>query len=336
MCSQQYVDILDVGHGSCVVVRDGEHVILVDTGAPGKVLEYLREEKIQRIDAVILSHADSDHIGGLLSILAQNDPRIVVGEVHCAADAAKGTRIWGDLLFHLDDLQQSGDKVTILKPQYRHSVDVGSGGLFKIKFVGPRPSIAFLGPGAKGRSGRKITTNSASVIVQVMAGGEPLLLLPGDVDENACTSFIDDKLIEHATRYLMLPHHGGRIAASSSRNRDIVSALVDIVRPEVVFISNGRAGKFKNPRPEVLEAVRAASSSVSIMCSQLSETCSKDVVHRSPSAFSVYSCGAVYGYSCKGSTRLYAERNFNIEQDINGHVQFLETVAGALCMKQGS
>jgi competence protein ComEC len=78
--------MLDVGQGLAVVVRTREKILLYDTGAawPGGVsmaervvLPYLSGQGIDRIDRVVISHADVDHAGGLGDLLAG----IAVGDV---------------------------------------------------------------------------------------------------------------------------------------------------------------------------------------------------------------------------------------------------------------
>jgi competence protein ComEC len=72
------VTVLDVGQGLAVVVRTRDHVLLYDTGpafteqidAGGRiVVPYLRAAGVGRLDAMVVSHDDSDHSGGALSVL---------------------------------------------------------------------------------------------------------------------------------------------------------------------------------------------------------------------------------------------------------------------------
>lgn len=72
------VTVLDVGQGLAVVVRTREHALLYDTGpafteqidAGGRiVVPYLRAAGVSRLDGMIVSHDDSDHSGGALSVL---------------------------------------------------------------------------------------------------------------------------------------------------------------------------------------------------------------------------------------------------------------------------
>ncbi|HEY4373301.1 MAG TPA: DNA internalization-related competence protein ComEC/Rec2 [Burkholderiales bacterium] len=73
------VTVLDVGQGLAVVARTREHTLLFDTGpayspeADGGnrvVLPYLRGEGVERLDGMVVSHDDSDHSGGALSVLS--------------------------------------------------------------------------------------------------------------------------------------------------------------------------------------------------------------------------------------------------------------------------
>lgn len=70
--------LLDVGQGLAIVIQTGEAVTVYDTGpryssgfsaAQAVLLPYLRHEGIQRIDRLIVSHADNDHIGGYQTLV---------------------------------------------------------------------------------------------------------------------------------------------------------------------------------------------------------------------------------------------------------------------------
>ncbi len=72
------VTVLDVGQGLAVVVRSRDHALLYDAGpafteqidAGGRiVVPYLRSAGISTLDGMIVSHDDTDHSGGALSVL---------------------------------------------------------------------------------------------------------------------------------------------------------------------------------------------------------------------------------------------------------------------------
>ena len=76
---------LDVGQGDATLVRGPTRTWLVDAGPPGAgrrvVLPALRSERVSRLDLLVLTHADQDHLGGAASVLE----RVPVGELWAAA-----------------------------------------------------------------------------------------------------------------------------------------------------------------------------------------------------------------------------------------------------------
>ena len=87
--------MLDVGHGLSVVVETAGHVLVYDTGprigtrldaAALAVLPYLARRGHDRVDRVVLSHGDSDHVGGFPRLVES----VAVGAV--AANGAVAAR----------------------------------------------------------------------------------------------------------------------------------------------------------------------------------------------------------------------------------------------------
>ncbi len=69
--------LLDVGQGLSAVVRTRHHTLVYDTGpafssgfntGSAVVLPFLRESGVERIDTLVLSHGDRDHVGGFAGI----------------------------------------------------------------------------------------------------------------------------------------------------------------------------------------------------------------------------------------------------------------------------
>lgn len=74
---EAWVALLDVGQGLAAVVRTQNHVLVYDTGprvgrsfdtGDAVVVPYLRAQGVQRIDTLVVSHGDNDHIGGAESV----------------------------------------------------------------------------------------------------------------------------------------------------------------------------------------------------------------------------------------------------------------------------
>ncbi len=59
------VDVLDVGQGDAILVQDGAHAMLVDAGPNAAIVQALGRAHVAHLDAVLLTHLDLDHVGGL-------------------------------------------------------------------------------------------------------------------------------------------------------------------------------------------------------------------------------------------------------------------------------
>ncbi len=71
------VYFLNVGQGDCIIIRDGLTTVMLDTGgvlsfdmAEEVLIPFLRKERIYKIDCLIASHNDFDHIGAKESLMA--------------------------------------------------------------------------------------------------------------------------------------------------------------------------------------------------------------------------------------------------------------------------
>jgi competence protein ComEC len=73
------VSFLDVGQGDATLLQRGGASVLVDTGPPGgPILRRLDEEGVGRLDLLVLTHAEIDHEGMALPVIAEHRPRLVL------------------------------------------------------------------------------------------------------------------------------------------------------------------------------------------------------------------------------------------------------------------
>ena len=66
------VTYLDVGQGNAVVIRQGNQTMLIDGGpreSSSFVVSYLKQQGIQKLDYVLISHFDEDHLAGAIGAL---------------------------------------------------------------------------------------------------------------------------------------------------------------------------------------------------------------------------------------------------------------------------
>ncbi|MDR1277012.1 MAG: DNA internalization-related competence protein ComEC/Rec2 [Candidatus Accumulibacter sp.] len=183
-----WADVLDVGQGLSVVVRTAGHTLLYDTGpvytpessaASRVIVPFLYASGVDRIDALVVSHRDQDHAGGIETIRASFPVRRVLSSMdlpegeRCAADA-EGTREW----------EWDGVRFTLLHPLKDD---------YAVKSKKPNNLSCVL----------RVSTASGS------------LLLTGDIETADERRLIARSSLEalRATA-LVVPHHGSRGGSS--------------------------------------------------------------------------------------------------------------------------
>lgn len=78
----------DVGQGDAFVIRDGGQVALIDTGrSPPLIRDCLSQLGIDRLNLLVLTHYDQDHVGGSSALLGRVD-RVLVGPIGDQSDQA--------------------------------------------------------------------------------------------------------------------------------------------------------------------------------------------------------------------------------------------------------
>ena len=78
------VHYIDVGQGSAVLVQSGSHFMLVDGGdrdASSKVVSYLKRQKVKKLDYVVVSHYDADHLNGVVGALNVFPVKRVIAQI---------------------------------------------------------------------------------------------------------------------------------------------------------------------------------------------------------------------------------------------------------------
>jgi len=181
------VTFLDVGQGDSAVVELPDHkVVVIDTGKNGYALSrFLRYRGIREIDALVISHPQSDHAGGLFRIL--NEFRVTEvwdnGMVYYPPEIASKVR--NRSLSRGDLITGKGYTIFILHPHSDFNPD-------------------------------KAIENNLSLVLKI-SGNRTSFLFTGDIEKEAITDLI------HLGGYLKssvlkFPHHG----AISSLDEDLL------------------------------------------------------------------------------------------------------------------
>lgn len=268
--SEVHLTVLDVGHGSAVVVSGPDGHVLIDGGPGPWVLRYLRDQGIKHLAGVAVTHTDEDHLRGVAALLDSRE--FTFGTVRLNSDAQKETELWEAVAFSFDQLSRRA------KVDWQLSLAVGDdlppvASDVQIEVLAPSRYLASKGPGSTDRDGRALSANSVSSVLRILIGGDPRLLVAADVDDVGLANMLDGQDVRAPV--LVFPHHGGHVRARATSAQDAAFArqLCAAVQPDLVIFSQGR-GRYGNPRPAIVDAVRESCGDVRIACTQLSEGCS--------------------------------------------------------------
>lgn len=327
-----YLAILDVGHGACAVLVQSDQVVVIDAGGVGSSLrDFLLQERISRIDAVLLSHADEDHIGGLLRVL--DKPEFEIGAVYVNPAAGKDTKVWDDLMIVLRRYHHRGHTLVAGNVDSKLLLSCEA---VRVECLGPSPVdvVAQQLPGSA--RGSIADTNTMSASIRIIAHGRSVALFLGDIDGQGFDA-LQSEVSDLASVILVFPHHGGLAGPRASKDDTVQFAkqVCAAVRPSTVVFSLGRA-RFENPIPEIVQAVRSDCPDVWIACTQVSKHCCSTgntlpTNHLSP----VYARGRKDGISCAGSIVVeLTPEGLSVTPDRETHNRFIKNqLDSALCQR---
>lgn len=226
---QMQVHFIDVGQGDATLIACDGHYMLIDAGNNDKgttVQSYLMSQGVEKLDYVIGTHPDADHIGGLDVVIYKFDCDTII-----MPDVANDTRTYDDVV---QAMKSKGYQTTY--PVVGETYTLG-GATFTI--VAPNADY-----------GNDMNDWSVGVLVQ---NGNNRFLFTGDAEEKAEEDILNNGIDISADVYAAA-HHGSKTATSQ--------AFLDKVSPTYVVISAGEGNKYGHPHAEVLNRLRAAGISV--------------------------------------------------------------------------
>jgi competence protein ComEC len=220
---------IDVGQGDAVLIRgpDGKNVVYDGGRSSNTVLGYLRNAGVTSLDLVIASHADADHIGGLIRVVEAYRPRYFLDN-----GIAHTTQTYRRLLEAVEDAGS-----LYLEPTAR-SIAMG---IVTLRVL-PPPGDPGLGQ----------NDNSVGLLVEF---GEFRALFTGDAAgrEFEWWKRTAPELLTRVTVY-KASHHG-------SDNGD-TTASMSAFRPETVIISVGLNNAYGHPTETASRLYRSVASQV--------------------------------------------------------------------------
>ncbi|MCS7260531.1 MAG: MBL fold metallo-hydrolase [Anaerolineae bacterium] len=219
------VAFLDVGQGDATLIRSpGGHTMLIDGSnsrddAERVILPTLKSWKATRLNLLVITHPDQDHIGGLPHVLEALpvDRVALTGQVHTT---------------------QTYERVlTLIRDKKIPAIKVRRGMQLELD---PQLTLAVLGP--DDAAVEQDDTNNASIVIR-LTYERVAMLFTGDAEEPAEEAILRSGADVRA-QILKVAHHGSASGSSPEWLR--------AVAPEVAIISVGAENAFGHPSQAVL------------------------------------------------------------------------------------
>ena len=226
---------IDVGQGdSTLIITPMKHSILIDGGGSlnesfdvGKntVLPYLLSRRITKLDHIIVSHFDQDHIGGLLTVMTEIkvDKVVISKQLETDENYEKFINIVKENRIKVVVVEQ-GDKLNIEKNLY----------------------FDILWPNNLKFTSENVLNNNS--IVCKMHYKDFSMLFTGDIEEFAEKQILQEyknNLNILNSTILKVAHHGSKTSS--------IQEFIEVVKPEIALIGVGKNNIFGHPNDEVLK-----------------------------------------------------------------------------------
>lgn len=216
------IEAFDVGQGQSILLRlPGDIRILVDGGGsyygrfdPGKALvaPALCQNAPPRLAAVINSHPDMDHLGGLFYII----DKFEIGQ-----------------LFHNGREARKENQEAWERTQARHKAAILKAG-DQLIAGNQQIQMDILHPPEKS----KAEGNAASLVLRLTRANQGIALLPGDSEKENLREILKSGA-DLSAKAVFAPHHGS--------NKNFLKAFYQASRPEVVIACCGYLNRWRYP-----------------------------------------------------------------------------------------
>ncbi len=220
-----WLTVLDVGQGLAVVAQTKNHTLLFDTGPDfGKtdsgsriIVPFLRAEGINKLDAMIVSHADSDHSGGALSVLDAIPVKLLISSLEdnhsIVRMAPNNKQCYNGQTWYWDNVQF--ELLHPLAQSYQNA-------------------------------SRKTNANSCVLKISTQHGS---VLIPADIGKAGEQALLERASDQLPSTVLIAPHHGS--------NTSSTTRFIQQVNPSLTIFTVGYLNRYDHPRPEVVDRYRA-------------------------------------------------------------------------------
>lgn len=213
--SDARITFLDVGNGLAVLVEDDGQRVLFDVGPPDGSVVLSLPPDVAHLDAVLISHSDADHAGGLATVLGRYPTDALLADQRT-----------------LDDLGARLPAASSGRP-----LDLGDR-----LILSDRTTIEVLSPPTASRIPALDSDNDGSLVILVTIGTRRILIT-ADIEAPAETWLVESGQDIEAD-ILLIPHHGSRTSSTP--------AFLESVSPAAAVVSVSATNPYGHPADEVI------------------------------------------------------------------------------------
>lgn len=217
----------DVGQGDAIFISAGSNQVLIDGGAGGKILEKLGKSMPfldKKIELIIVTHPDKDHIGGLVDVLSRYEIEEIM-----YSDITSETKAFDSFK---ELIKQKNIKT--IAPIFGQVVDIY-----------PKISLEILYPFGDIKGQTFSNENNISTVAKLIFG-QKTVLLTGDAEEPVEIQ-LQNSNVNLKSDILKVGHHGSKSASSAN--------FIKTVSPSTAIISVGKDNSYGHPHQEVLDSL---------------------------------------------------------------------------------
>lgn len=282
--SNLQIHFIDVWQGDCTLILSDGHAMLIDAGNDSKgtaVQLYLMKQGIFKLDYVIGTHPDSDHIGGLDVILTK-----FACDTIMLPDCSSDTDAYRDVM---KTMEYRGYRNT--QPTVGTSYTLGD------------CTFTILSPDQKYED-----TNNNSICIR-LTHGENSFLFTGDAEEPAEEEMRCGEL-DVSADVLKVAHHGSSSSTSA--------AFLKAVHPTYAVISCGKDNFYGHPHTEVLSRLQSAGVNVyrtDELGTVIAESDGKNITFGTQEAAYILNTntGTFHYADCEGAADMKDKNKFGID-----------------------
>ncbi|MEN9866081.1 MAG: hypothetical protein RL748_1671, partial [Pseudomonadota bacterium] len=215
-----WLTAFDIGQGNALLLETAHHRLVYDTGPAYSplsdggnrvIVPYLKARGIEKLDGLIVSHRDLDHVGGALSLL-QSMP---VG--------------WLSSSLELEH--------PVIKAARQHQRCLAGQ-----KWQWDGVQFEILHPGAELYADPRAKSNAHSCTLKVRIGQQSILLA-GDIEAPQEAMLLQSRPGDLAATILLAPHHGSGTSSTQ--------AFLQAVRPQWAVFQVGYHNRYRHPKQQV-------------------------------------------------------------------------------------